>query len=135
MKFKRIQFLIILLALFTACNDDITEVIDNNAVRLTKKTWTFESLTGFDELTNSLASSLLDGTTYDFNIDGSYNAVNLGQPKSGTWEFNTPMTIITLNAGTNDALEWTIITLTDTRLIITQPDSQAIDGKVTLTFN
>ena len=135
MKIRRAHFLILLLAFFTACNDNVTEVLDNNTVRLTKKTWTFESLTGFDEITNSLASTLLNGTTYDFNIDGSYDAVNLGQPQSGSWKFNTTMTIIILNAGTADALEWTIITLNVTKLIITQPDSGAVSGKVTFTFN
>jgi len=75
MKFTRVQFLIILLILFTTCNDDTTEVTDNNAVRLTKKIWIFEPLTGFDEFTNSLTSTLLDGTTYDFFITHQLNRI------------------------------------------------------------
>lgn len=134
MKVARVQLLILLLALFTACNNDVAQVIDNNTVRLTKKIWAFVSITGFDEFSNSLASTLFMGMTYEFKTNGSYEAVILGQPQGGSWEFNNSLTIITLNPGTTDAIEWTLVTLTDDELIITQEDSKAINGKVTWTF-
>ena len=84
---------------------------------------------------NQVASTLFTGMTYLFKADGTYTAVILGQSGSSTWEFNADKTIITLEPGTDEAVDWKVVTLTDTELKITFADTDALTGIVTITFN
>jgi hypothetical protein len=133
MNFLKFILIAILVVSFTAC-DKADEIINSNTVKLTKKTWTFNSLSGFDDSTNQFASILFTGMTYRFNTDGNYIAVILTVSGNGKWEFNNDETVIALDSGTAEEVDWTIITLSDTELTISIPDTDALNGIFTMTF-
>jgi hypothetical protein len=134
MKFFRSILIASLLVSFIACDKIVEELANSKTVLLTKKLWTFDSLSGYDEFGNLFAATFFTGTTYQFRPDGTYTAVILAQTGDSTWEFNADQTVITLEPGTAKAVFWKVITLSETELIITFEDADALAGIVTITF-
>lgn len=135
MKNIKVIVLVLLLGSFVSCDKVLEELANDETVLLTKKLWTFESIEGFDALGNQFAATFLTGATYQFRADGTYTLVFLGQPLIGAWEFNSDKTVITLEPGTADAIEWSIITLSDIELKVTYAEEDAITGFATVAFN
>ena len=130
---KTLRVLLLFAAVIALNSCAVEEEIDNTKL-LTQKTWTFESITGYDDFTNSFAQALYTGTTYNFKEDGTYTAKILGISNDGTWSFNSDETQIVQDAGTSYAVTWTIKTLSETSLVISADDDGALDGTYTLTF-
>jgi len=139
MKKLYLRFPIFLAALitllnFTACEDGDGENI-SNSVRILGE-WKYDSreekvFIDGQQLPQSFVNALLededlddellipDGTTITFNSDNTYTASSPGEPDElGTWSLNSEENILTLNSNTDDAISFTISSLTDTNMVV-----------------
>lgn len=132
--FKTLQVTIIILSVI-ACDIIVDDLVEDNTIILTNKIWTFDSITGYNDFQTQLGLASFNNMTYHFNVNGTYASVILGASGEGIWEFNADKSVIILDSGTVDVIEWTIITLNITELIVSFKDTDALNGKGTWTFN
>jgi len=132
--FRILQAAIIIISL-VGCNIIDDNPVEDNTIYLTNSIWTFNSLTGYNDFQTQLALASNNNMTYQFDINGTYASVILGASGDGIWEFNVGESLIILDTGTAVVLEWTIVTLNETELIISFKDSAALNGNGTWTFN
>lgn len=131
---KTLRVLLLFAAVIALNSCAVEEEIDNTKL-LTQKTWTYDSVSGYDDFTNQFLDAFLTSSTYKFDEDGTYTATLLGQSAGGgTWSFNSDETKITVGANGSDPETWTIITLSETTLKVSGEDDSALDGTYTLTF-
>lgn len=88
---------------------------------LTNHTWNFSELTTSStdadvQLAVNLIAAFMTNATMTFTTGGTYTITMLGQPATGSWEFNASETTITLDKGTEDESVQDIIKLTSSVL-------------------
>lgn len=135
MNIFRILQAAIIIILVVGCNIIDDDPVEDNTIYLTNSIWTFNSVTGYNDFQTQLALASNNNMTYQFDINGTYASVILGASGDGIWEFNVDESLIILDTGTAVVLEWTIVTLNETELIISFKDSAALNGNGTWTFN
>jgi len=111
------------------------ELPKDETALLTEKVWTFDSLIGYDDFGIQLELALNEKMTYSFNKNGICTIVALGVSRENVWEFNNDKTIVIINPGQADAQEWNIISLSETELVVSFEDADALNGTVIWTFN
>ena len=119
----------ILLVSMTGC-EEVIDALANKTVLLTQRAWVFESMSGYDDVTNDFFSALLTGATWDFKDDGTYTTGGPLGGDSGTWTFFDGENQIIIDPPGGDT--WTILKLTADQLHITVFDADAIDEIATL---
>jgi hypothetical protein len=107
------------LIIITGCEKKEEEP-DKTAL-LTSHLWNFSELTTTStdpnvQLAVNLVAAFLTNATMTFAPGGTYTITMLGQPDTGSWEFNASETTITLNKGTDDESIQEIIKLTSSVL-------------------
>ena len=118
------------------CNcQGIEDLSETRTNLLIIKIWKFEVLSGYDDFGNQLAAAQAINLTFQFRPGGTYTKVLLGVAKDGSWSFNNNENVIHLDAGTISELDWQVLSLTDTALVISFKDPDALNGTVTYTFS
>lgn len=129
---KTLRTLLLFAALVVILNSCATEEeLPEKTKLLTSKTWTFESLSGFDDFSAAILEALYTGATLKFNSDGTVVFTILGLPNNRNWEFNEDQTVITFDAGTADEGILVIVTLSETTFSFRDETSGPSDGVVT----
>ena len=144
MRFSVITVLIFSVVAMTGCDDDNNGNGDDKTALLTAHVWKFDKITTTStdaeiQLAVTLMSAFLTGSTMHFKSDGTYTMSMMNpftqqlETDSGTWELNAAGTVITIDKGTEDEGESTIVTLTSDVLEHTMEEE--IDEGVTAAVN
>ena len=88
--------------------------------------WSEADANFYSQLFEAELESAVDGTL-TFNDDGTYDSNFDDSPDEGTWSLSADDTTITLDAGTSDEVDITIVSITDTTLVVTLGDSEFDD--------
>ena len=132
--FRSLQVAIMIFSV-VACQIMVDDLVEDNTIKLTRKIWAFDSIAGYNDFQTQLGLASFNKMTYHFNVNGTYASVILGASGAGIWEFNADKSVIILDSGTVDVIEWTIITLNVTELIVSFKDPDALNGRGTWIFN
>ena len=133
MIFLRYLLIILVVSSLFAC-DISSELPNDETVFLTGKTWTFDTLIGYDDFGTQLGLALYDRMTYQFSENGICTVVALGVAEDITWEFKGDKQFIILKPDTANPFEWTIITLDEKELTVSFADIESLNGTVIWTF-
>lgn len=100
-------------AIMFSCKDDDDPVIDR--ANLAGDTWTFDHTDVGNAFASGILDALMEGSTYTFNADNTYEAVQIGFDIDGTWEYSNGT--ITLNPGEDAEEVWEVTELSPNALV------------------
>ena len=128
---KTLRVLLLFAAVIALNSCAVEEETPDRTQLLTQKTWTYDSMSGVDDLTKAILEIFVTNSTYKFNADGTVNYTLLGISDETNWEFNSDQTSITMYAGTASEESWEIITLNETTFTFISADEYGATTKLT----
>ncbi len=110
---------VISLLLFNACTPEDV-IVEDLSVKLTKGSWTFNSVEAGSDFLNSGYEITYGGNVLSFSSDGTCTDELLGVNGNGTWSLSGNQDELTLRITYDDSDTrnevWRIISITDTEL-------------------
>lgn len=118
-----------LVGTWTTSTIDITLTVDDKSLTdylVEDLGWSESDADFYTQLFEAELESSVDGTL-TLNADNTYDSDFDDSPDDGTWSLSADETTLTLDAGTIDEVDITIISITGTSLVVSIEDTQEED--------